>query len=138
MQLKTPRQGFQLYDDELRDRPAELAKEFSVLSNVPLTLDIRNNHTIGIIGNRKNIQTVLNEMILNVISLHSYDEVKLVLVTSPKQEAAFEPFKNVPHIWSNDKKIRFFATNPDEVHFIFNVIDETLKEREETRVRKKK
>ena len=57
-------------------------------------------------------------MILNVISLHSYDEVKLVLVTSPKQEAAFEPFKNVPHIWSNDKKIRFFATNPDEVHFI--------------------
>lgn len=53
VQLKTPRQGFQLYDDELRDRPAELAKEFSVLSNVPLTLDIRNNHTIGIIGNRK-------------------------------------------------------------------------------------
>lgn len=137
VQLKTPRQGFQLYDDELRDRPAELAKEFSVLSNVPLTLDIRNNHTIGIIGNRKNIQTVLNEMILNVISLHSYDEVKLVLVTSPKQEAAFEPFKNVPHIWSNDKKIRFFATNPDEVHFIFNVIDETLKEREETRDKEK-
>lgn len=130
VQLKIPKQGFQLYEDELRNLPVELAKKYGVLNNVPLTLDIRNNHTIGIIGSTKNIRTILNELILNVISLHSYDEVKLVLVTSPKQAHIFDAFKNVPHIWSNDKKVRFFATNPEEVHFIFNIIDETIKERE--------
>ena len=130
VQLKIPKQGFQLYEDELRNLPVELSKRYGTLNNVPLTLDIRNNRTIGIIGPQKNIRTILNEIILNVISLHSYDEVKLVLVTSPKQADSFDAFKNVPHIWSNDKKVRFFATNPDEVHHIFNIIDETVKERE--------
>lgn len=130
VRLKTPKQGFQLYEDELRNLPTEISKKYGILSNVPLTLDIRTNHTIGIIGSQKNIRTILYETILNIISLHSYDEVKLVFVTSPKQAYIFDDFKNVPHIWSNDKKIRFFATNPDEVHFIFNIIDETIKERE--------
>lgn len=130
VKLKIPKQGFQLYEDELRILPVELSKKYGVLNNVPLTLDIRNNQAIGIIGSQKNIRTILNEIILNIISLHSYDEVKLVLVTSPKQAHIFDAFKNVPHIWSNDKKVRFFATNPEEVHFIFNIIDETIKERE--------
>jgi len=131
VRLKIPKQGFQLYEDELRKLPVELSKRYGILNHVPLTLDIQNNHTIGIIGDQKNIYTILNEVILNIISLHSYDEVKLVLIASPKQAHTFESFKNVPHIWSNDKKVRFFATNTDEVHFVFNMIDETIKEREE-------
>lgn len=135
VRLKIPKQGFQLYEDELRDLPVELSKKYGVLNNVPLTIDFRANHTIGIIGSQKNIHTILYEIVLNVISLHPYDEVKLVLVTSPKQANIFEDFKNVPHIWSNDKKVRFYAVNPDEVHFIFNIIDEMIKEREGTRER---
>lgn len=135
VQLKIPKQGFQLYEDELCNLPVELSKKYGILNNVPLTLDIHNNHTIGIIGSQKNVRTILNETILNIISLHSYDEVKLVLVAPPKQVHIFDDFKNVPHIWSNDKKVRFFATNPDEVHFIFNIIDEMIKEREESQDR---
>lgn len=135
VQLKIPKQGFQLHEDELRNLPVELSKKYGTLNNVPLTLDIFTNHTIGIIGSQKNIRTILNEVILNIISLHSYDEVKLVLITSPKQVYNFDDFKNVPHIWSNDKKVRFFATNPDEVHYIFNIIDEMIKEREESQDR---
>lgn len=131
IQLKIPKQGFQLYDDELRTLPTELSERYGELSNVPLTLDFYKNRTIGVIGSRKHINTILNEIILNIISLHSYDEVKLVLVTSPKCMDDFLNFKNVPHIWSNDKKVRFFATNPDEVHFVFRAVNEVLREREE-------
>lgn len=130
VQLKIPKQGFQLYEDELRNLPVELVKKYGILNNVPLTLDMHNNHAIGIIGSQNNIRVILNETILNIVSLHSYDEVKLVIVVPPKQAHTFEDFKNVPHIWSNDKKVRFFATTPDEVHFIFNIIDEAIKERE--------
>lgn len=129
IQLKIPKQSFQLHEDELRDLPTKLAEKYSILNNVPLTLDMRNNHAIGIIGNRKNIRAIINETFLNIISLHPYDEVKIVIVTSPKQMWFFEDFKNVPHIWSNDKKVRFFATTPDEVHFIFNAIEEVVKDR---------
>ena len=128
--IKVPKWGFQLYDDEMRKLPLELSQKYGMLSNVPLTIDICNNHTIGIIGDQGNIRIILNEIILNIISLHSYDEVKLVLVTTPKQGKQYEIFKNIPHIWSNDKKARYFATNSDEVHYIFNMIDEVIKGRE--------
>lgn len=130
VRIKIPKQGFQLYDDEMRELPVKLADKYGTIENVPLALDMRNNHAIGIIGNQKNIRIVLNEIILNIISLHSYDEVKLVIVAPPKQAYAFEDFKNVPHVWSNDRKVRFFATTQEEVHFIFNMIDEVAKERE--------
>lgn len=130
MALKIPRKGFQLHEDELRELPYALEEKYGTLKNVPLTLDIANNHTIGIIGANECMWTMVNEIILNIISLHSYEEVKLVLVVSPKHQDKFTKFKNVPHIWSDDKKIRYYATDSDEVHYIFNVIDETLKARE--------
>ncbi|MCI8308556.1 MAG: type VII secretion protein EssC, partial [Lachnospiraceae bacterium] len=128
--IKVPRQGFQLHDDDMRELPAALSKKYVTLSNVPLTLNISDNRTIGIIGDSENIKTILDEVILNVIALHSYDEVKLVFIVPPKQAQIFEMYKNVPHVWSDDKKVRFFATNTDEVHFVFNVIDEALRNRE--------
>jgi len=131
--LKIPRQGFQLYEDEMRDLPTALAEKYSTLSNVPLTLDILNNRTIGIIGSQKNIQAILYEIILNVIALHAYDEVKLAIVATPKRAEEFRAFRNVPHIWSTDKRVRFFATNPEEVHFAFTMIDELIRDRENQR-----
>lgn len=131
VQLKIPKQGFQLYEDELRNLPVDLTRKYGVLNNVPLTLDICINRTIGIIGDQNKIFAILNEIILNIISLHSYEEAKIVIITSPKWNNNFEIFKNVPHIWSTDKKVRFYATNPDEVHYIFNNLDETMKQREQ-------
>ena len=130
VKLKIPKQGFQLYDDELRDLPVELSKKYQTMDDVPLSLDIRNNRAIAVIGDKDNMGVLLNEMVLNVISLHSYDEAKVVLITSPKQSFGLEVYKNVPHIWSSDKKVRYYATNSDEVHFIFNVIGEEIKDRE--------
>lgn len=132
IQLKIPKQGFQLYEDELRNLPLELTKKYGVLDDVPTTLNIFHNRAIGVIGDQDHIRAILNEMILNIIALHSSEEVKLVLITPPKQAHYFEIFKNVPHIWSNDKKIRFFASNPDEVHYVFNILNDVFKQREST------
>lgn len=128
--LKIPRKGFQLHDDELRDLPNALYEKYGTIANVPLTLDLRNNHTIGIIGKREYIWTIINELVLNIISLHPYDEVKLVFVVPPKEQLLIEGYKNVPHVWSDDKKIRYFATNSDEVHYMFNALDEIFIRRE--------
>jgi len=129
VQLKIPKQGFQLYEDELRNLPVDLRKKFGTLYNVPMTIDIFHNRTVGVIGNEENIRNILHEVLLNIIALHSSDDVKLVLIMPPSQAQYFDVFKNIPHIWSNDKKIRYFASTPDEVHYIFNILDEDLKHR---------
>lgn len=129
VQLKLPKMGFELYPDELRGLPGQLAEKYRTLTNVPLTLDLRRNRTVGIIGNKERVRSILEETILNVISLHACDEVKLVLVLPPWEEKRWESYKNVPHLWSSDKTIRYFATSREEVHSMFNAIDEDLKER---------
>ncbi len=129
VQVKTPKTGFELYPDELRSLPGQLAEKYRTLTNVPLTLDLRRNRTVGIIGDRERVRSVLEEMILNVISLHACDEVKLVFVLPPWEEKRWEGYKNVPHLWSSDRTIRYFAVSREEAHFMFSAIDEDLKER---------
>lgn len=128
--IKIPKQGFKLDVDELAELPPKLLEKYGTLEKVPLALDLYANRAVGIIGDTANMENILNEIILNIISLHSYDEVKLVFVTSPEQKAFFERFKNVPHTWSNDKKVRYFATTLDEAHYVLSSIEEVVQERE--------
>lgn len=128
--IKIPKQGFKLYDDEMAELPPKLLEKYGTLDNVPLALDLFSNRCVGIIGDKSNMENILNEIILNIISLHSYDEVKLVFITTPEQKVLFERFKNVPHTWSNNKQVRYFATNIEETHYISSFIEEILQERE--------
>ncbi len=130
VKIKAPRKGFQLQEDELAELPSRLSEKYGMLSQVPLTINVKTNQTIGMIGSRENLQILMTDIILNIIALHSYDEVKLVFIASPQQANEFSIYKNLPHVWSNDRKIRYFATNQEEVHYVFSRLDEIFRERE--------
>ena len=129
LKIKTAKIGFQLYPDPLSKMPGQLVEKYSVLKGVPMTLDLNQNRTIGMIGDEQNLTALLYEIILNVIALHPCQEAKLVLIVPPVQMGRFEMFRNVPHIWSDDRKVRFLATTSEEVHFVFNAIEEEIQER---------
>lgn len=129
LRIKIPKVGFQLHPDPLCALPGQLVQKYGVLSDVPMTLDLGSSQTVGLIGDEENLYTLLESVILNIIALHPYNEAKLVFVVPPQQAHRFEMFKDVPHVWSDDKKIRYFATNPDEVHFVFSAIDEEIQNR---------
>ena len=131
VKIKIPRKGFQLYEDELIDLPSKLVERYSLLEQVPLTIDIKAHSTIGFIGKQDHIYSILHEIILNIIALHPYDEVKLMFVIPPQKLNQFDIYKNLPHVWSNDRRVRYFATNQEEVHYIFNNVDEVLQNRED-------
>ncbi len=130
VKIVIPKYKFELFDDDLRSKPEDIVKEFSVLSEAPITLDLQNNKTVGVFGEEEVVQDIVNEIILNTVSLHSYDEVKLVLISSERESQKLKPFKNLPHVWSADKRTRYFATTNDEVHYVFGSIDEIVKMRE--------
>lgn len=128
--IKIPKQGFKLYEDEMAELPPKLLEKYGTLENVPLAFDLYSNRVVGIIGDNANMENILNEIILNIVSLHAFDEVKIVFITNPSKMAFFERFKNVPHTWSNNKKVRYFATTIDEAHYVLSSIEEIVQERE--------
>lgn len=128
--IKIPKQGFKLYEDPMAELPPKLLAKYGTLEEAPLTFDLYANKVVGMIGDETNMENVLNEIILNIVSLHSFDEVKLVIITDPIKKTFFESFKNLPHTWSNDKKVRYFATTIDEAHYVLSSIEEIVQERE--------
>ena len=128
--VKFQRKGFRLHEDVLENLPSALAEKYRELKNVPLTLDIFNNRAIGMIGNEDNTNNALNSILLNIISLHSPEDVKVIIVASHRNASKLNKYKNIPHIWSDDRRIRFFATNKDEVRQVFRYVDDVVRGRE--------
>ena len=56
----------------------------------------------------------LNGILLQLLSLHNPKDLKIVFLTSEKNNYKWEYLKLTPHIYSDDKSIRYYATNEDE------------------------
>ena len=133
LQLKTPKVGFQLYDDPMLKISEDLKQRYSTLNNVPLTIDLHSNHAIGMVGSPECMKKVLDEIILNLISLHSCDEVKLVVAVKPQQAEEYRWLRNVPHIWSSDMKLRFYMETQSEAYGVFSYMNEIINAQTESR-----
>lgn len=124
--VKFPEKKFTLDDDNLQDAMLSLGSEPKQLVNVPISVSLVDNMTVGIYG--EYIQTVkmIKSLILQMVSLHSYDELEVILICdeSDKKEWSFTKF--IPHFWNTDKTIRFFATNADEVKEISAFIEKNI------------
>ena len=59
----------------------------------------------------KQKKSFVDGLILQIMTFHSYEDVKIVLFTNEKNAPYWEALKVAPHTWSNDKSARFFATN---------------------------
>ncbi len=113
--IKFPEQKFMLEEDNLRDLVYKVASESRMLVDVPISLSFVKNYVSAIIGEGKQKQKFIEGLILQMIAFHSYEDLKIVLFTNRKNSALWDYLKILPHCWNNDKSIRFFATNIDEM-----------------------
>lgn len=131
IKLNVPKEKFSLVVDSMKDKPTELRDKYEKVPNMPITIPLKEDVVVGIIGKKKERRIVLNNMIVQLAGLHSYDELKIIMVCNESQIQEFEWVKYLPHNWSNNKKVRYFATNREEAHEVFTHIDEIIREREE-------
>ena len=61
--------------------------------------------------------------------MHSPIDLKIVLLTNKENEYKWNAVKLMPHLFSEDKTQRYFATNEDEAKEIFKSLEEVYNER---------
>ncbi len=110
-----PEKRFSLDEDDLKEFVLKVASESRMLVDVPISLSFVKNYITAIIGEGKQKQKFIEGLILQLIAFHSYDDLKIVLFTNEKNSSLWEYLKILPHCWSNDRTIRYFATNDDEM-----------------------
>ncbi len=106
---------FVLEEDNLQDAMLYLGNEPKQLSNVPIALSLMEKTTVGIYGAEAACIDMIKSLIIQITALHSYDEVKLMLITDEASEDIWNFTRAIPHFWNDDKTERYLATNLDEV-----------------------
>ncbi len=120
-----PEKKFTMDEDNLQDAMLSLGSEPKILNNVPISISLTDKFISGIYGEKSEVNNLIKSLILQTISLHSYDEVKIMLIAD-NDNGYWDFVRYIPHFWDNDKKVRFFATNADEVKELSAVIENNI------------
>ncbi len=106
---------FSMDEDNLWDAMLQLGKERKELENVPISVSLMEKRVLGMYGEKYLLYSLAKSMLIQLVSYHSYDEVKLMFITDENEIGQWDFIKSLPHIWNNDKTERYLATNQEEV-----------------------
>lgn len=136
MNIKVPEEKFSMIYDALKDKPALLRDNFQTLINVPVGVDFSKSNIFGILGGNdmNNAYSIVDNIIAQIAASTSYTDVKIAFCfdgKTPKDIRRWEYIKWLPHIWSESKSIRYFATNRQEAEDIFFELSGIFRQRSE-------
>lgn len=109
LDITFPEERFTIEEDSLREEMLRLQSEERILTNIPISVSLKEERVFGIVGEVQDVYCVLNNILLQIFLLHSYDEVKVVFLHDAADEQAFSYVKKAQHIWDDKGKRRFLA-----------------------------
>lgn len=113
--LSFPEQRFSIDDDVMREKVNQFSEEKQMVLGVPVVYSLLEHKVSGIVGDSRSVNGILNHLIVQIAALHSYDEVKIIFLCDKSNLEKYAYIKSMPHIWDNDFKMRFLATDQEEV-----------------------
>jgi len=127
--INFPQEHFSLENDNLLQEVYKLGAESRTLENVPISLSFVENNISAIIGTATNKQQVIEGLLLQMITYHSYEDLKIVIMTNEKNSLKWDYLKILPHCWSDDRTTRYFASNLDEAKEISLALEPIIQSR---------
>ncbi len=127
--INYPTQDFTLDDDNLKKQVDDLITEFSTLNNVAVGYSFLFNNITAINGLYPKYLTFVDNIILQMMAFHSYDELKFVIFTNKKNAKRYDYLKETPYCFSADKTVRFFATDSEEMQEVSLYLEQILNNR---------
>lgn len=129
MDINYPQEHFSLQVDDLKDITNRLVNDSKLLENVPIVVSFTDKYISALVGDLNVISNVCLSLILQIITYHSYDDVKLVIFTNEQNAKYWEQFKVLPHLFDNEKTIRYFAKNVDDMQQISSNLENIFQAR---------
>ncbi len=125
-EISVPKQKLTLIDDELRDEPNRLKEAYSVLNDAPVTLPLRGEPVVGVLGGMRAV-LFAQGLLMQIAALHSYHDVRIAVLTEESSASQWAWVRWIPHVFtSEDRELRMFAYNASDVHDVVAHLDEVL------------
>ena len=126
--------GFPYQKDSPLSGSARIRKQYQTLKQVPITLDLGRYHRIGMIGGegKMGALAVARTIAAQIAVNHCYTDVKMGFFYHGELVQEWEALhfaKWLPHVWSEDKKIRFLASGQEEAKDVFYELTQIFRTR---------
>ena len=141
MKCKVPQRQFSLEAvDSLALLPEQIQAANAFVENCPITVNLGQYPTCGLIGERKDCIRLAKNMILQAATHHSYAELNIVLVCRKEETESFQFARWLPHCFNSSRTHRYIVNDKKSAAEVFAELESTLAERlpEENRKRRGK
>lgn len=129
--IKFPEDRFSIEDDIMRDKLFEFQKEERLLINVPIGISLRKNRAIGLVGNKTGVYNLLNNILIQIMLMHSYDEVKIICMLEECDERKLSFVRFAQHSWDNEGRRRFLAVTEANLRELSVEVSKLIRDRKE-------
>ena len=131
LKISYPEEHFSMLEDELKAISDKLSREPKILKDVPVEYSFLDNNISSIVGNYTNRTEYLKKILFQIVTFHSYVDLKIVIFTDNDKKSNWEHIKNLPHCFTDDKEIRFFASNKEEYSDLCSYLEKVFQSRKE-------
>lgn len=105
-------------DDPLQEYPELLKNAYEKIDNAPLTLDLKEQSVVGIVGNEDALFSFLKIITLDLVTRHYFEDLKIYFKFSSKDEEKFKPLRWLQNLYMMDNS---FLRN-----FIFDKVSQKV------------
>ena len=136
VKIDVPEERFSMHSDSMSEKARMVAQTYSRLKDVPVCVDFRRK-LIGVVGGpgKKGCYPVVHALTVQLAANNCYSDVKLGYVYSKSTRQTQENWRFtrwLPHVWSEDHRVRYVADSPDEASDVFFEVAKVLRMRAET------
>ena len=127
-EVKFPQERFGIEEDVLRDELKAFENKERLLYDIPVCFPVKEGKVLGIVGDRESRMKLLNNILLQICLLHSYDEVKIICIYDESDEKYLLPIRYAQHVWDNDGRNRYIAVNDEDVRQLSITISKIVRD----------
>ena len=129
-----PKEKFTLEDDELKNNIMRVIEDRKMLTNVPIVYSLVEKNITSIVGDSNLTGEFFKGQLLQLMAYHSYEFLKIVVLTDKEHSSSFEYFHNLPYLFDDMHLIRFFAQDLDETKEISLYLERIYQDRKANKV----
>lgn len=117
---------FTIDKDDLAEDYYGLLEGPWTLDDVPIMLPLRETPIVGVVGDRERAARLVEDLILQLAALHSYDEMKMAFIFGEGETERWDFARWLPHVWNANGTARFVASNGTEAKELSSYLDHEI------------
>ena len=130
LEVQYPEERFEVEEDTLLEVLYGITNDSKWIKDAPITLSlVEKRFSSFVVRNDEVKKKYIQLLILQLITFHSYEDLKFVFLVKKSNDNFWDFVKMLPHTWDNPKEFRFFAEDYIDMKEISKYLEEDFSNR---------